>query len=40
MVPNALCGEILSAQLLLRWGLPESALPASPRRPVADVIRS
>jgi len=37
---QALCADLRTAQLLVRWGVPESALSAAPRRPVADVIVS
>ena len=35
---NALCEDIGTAQLLLRWGRPEVSLSAAPRRPLADVL--
>ncbi len=37
---QALCGGVGTPQLLLRWGVPQTILPASPRRPLGEVIWS
>lgn len=35
---QALCGGVGTPQLLLRWGTPQTILPASPRRPLDAVM--
>ncbi len=37
---QSLCGPIGMPQLLLRWGIPQTILPASPRRPLESVMCS
>ena len=37
---QALCGGVGMPQVLLRWGVPQTILPASPRRPLDQVMWS
>ena len=37
---QSLCGNSGTPQLLLRWGVPQTILPASPRRPLDEIIWS